>query len=341
MTIITSPYPDVSVPDVSLSEYVIGAVSARGDHPTLIDGTSGEVTTAAELAARVRAGAAALGDLGVGIGDVVALMTPNQPGFVAAFHGVVAAGAAVTPLNPVLTEDEVARQLSDSGATMLLADAPSMGKAQRAATLAGVPLVAVLAPDWPGAGATDDGRDWPVLDPATALAALPYSSGTTGRAKGVMLTHRNLVANLAQFIPMWPYGEDDVACAVLPFFHSYGMTVIMNMSLRCGSTMVILPRFSPIGYLETIERYRLTRLHLAPPMVLQLVNCEEADRFDTSSVRWAVSGGAPLDVELAGRFEERFGLPIAQGYGMTEASPGTHLTPECEPDLPAGSVGRL
>jgi acyl-CoA synthetase (AMP-forming)/AMP-acid ligase II len=341
MTVLRSPYPDVTIPDVSLSEYVMTRVAARGDHPTLIDGTSGAVTTATGLVAQVRTAAAALADLGVGVGDVVALMTPNHPGFVSAFYGAVGAGAAVTPLNPVLTEEEIARQLIDSRAVVFLVDAASADKARGAATLAGVAHVVVLGPEWPGANAPDDDRGWVPLDPSRALAALPYSSGTTGRAKGVMLTHRNLVANLAQFAPMWPYAEDDVVCAVLPFFHIYGMTVIMNLSLFCGPTIVTLPRFSPIIYLETIERYRLTRLHLAPPMILQLVNCAEADRFDTSSVRWAVSGAAPLDVELAGRFEERFGVRVVQGYGMTEASPGTHLIPEREPDLPVGSVGRL
>jgi len=340
MTILRSPYPDVAIPDVSLSEFVMDKVAARGDHPTLIDGVSGAVTTAAELAARVHAGVAGLGELGVGPGDVVALMTPNHPSFVVAFHATIAAGAAVTPLNPVLTEEEIGRQLADCRAKVVLVDHASVEKARSAARHTGVAHVHVIDTDWPGPGATEE-RDWVALDPATAVAVLPYSSGTTGAPKGVLLTHRNLVANLAQFAPMWPYAEDDVVCAVLPFFHIYGMTVIMNMSLACGSTIVTLPRFSPVTYLEAVERYRVTRLHLAPPMVLQLVNLEEADRFDTSSIRWAVSGAAPLDVELARRFEARFGVRVVQGYGMTEASPGTHLIPEQEPDLPVGSVGRL
>jgi acyl-CoA synthetase (AMP-forming)/AMP-acid ligase II len=341
MTILRSPYPDVAIPDLSLSQFVMEEVARRGDHPTLIDGTSGLVMTAADLVFRVEAAAAALGALGVKRGDVVALMTPNQPNFVVAFHGALAAGAAVTPLNPLLTEEEIAAQLADARAAVFLVDEAGADKARAAAARAGVAPVVSLGADWPGPGAPPGEVGWVALDAATVVAALPYSSGTTGKPKGVMLTHRNLVANLAQLAAMWPYGEDDVVCAVLPFFHIYGMTVIMNLSLLCGPTIVTLPRFSPLSYLETIERYRLTRLHLAPPMVLQLVNCEEADRFDTSSVRWAVSGAAPLDVELAERFEARFGVRVVQGYGMTEASPGTHLIPEHEPDLPVGSVGRL
>jgi acyl-CoA synthetase (AMP-forming)/AMP-acid ligase II len=157
-----------------------------------------------------------------------------------------------------------------------------------------------------------------------------------------MLTHRNLVANLAQLAPMWPSQPDDVVCAVLPMFHIYGMNVIMNLALVGGSTIVTLPRFDVEGYLATIERHRVTRLHLAPPMVLQLASGPHVDRFDHSSVRWAVSGAAPLDADLAARFEKSFGVPLAQGYGMTEASPGTHLIPERDQDVaPPGSVGWL
>jgi acyl-CoA synthetase (AMP-forming)/AMP-acid ligase II len=341
VTIFTSRYPGVDIPNVSLGEFVIEPVARRGAHPTVVDGVAGTVTTADELVARVHDGAGLLSGLEVGLGQVVAVMAPNHSGFVSAFHATLATGAAVTPLNPLLTAEEIAKQLRDSDATLFLADSSLLDKARQAASLAGVSRVDPLDSDWPGTAVRCRDFAWPQLDPATTLAALPYSSGTTGTAKGVMLTHRNLVANLAQFTPMWPYREDDVVCAALPFFHSYGMTVILNLSLLHGPTIVTLPRFSPLAYLETIERYRLTRLHLAPPMILQLVNFENADRFDTSSVRWAVSGAAPLDAELADRFEARFGVRVTQGYGMTEASPGTHLTPDCEPDLPIGSVGRL
>jgi acyl-CoA synthetase (AMP-forming)/AMP-acid ligase II len=147
---------------------------------------------------------------------------------------------------------------------------------------------------------------------------------------------------LAQLGAMWPYGPDDVVCAVLPMFHIYGMNVVMNLALARGATVVTLPRFDVKGYLAAIERHGVTRLHLAPPMVLQLVTSPDVDSFDLSSVRWAISGAAPLDAELAARFETRFGVPIAQGYGMTEASPGTHLIPERDQAVaPAGSVGWL
>lgn len=337
-----SPYPDVEIPRLSVTDYVLGPAAQRGDSLAVIDGVTGDSTTYAELSERVATSARRVGQLGVGRGDVVALMSRNQPAYVWAFHGVVAAGGSVTPLNPLLTAEEAATQVADSGARVLLADDAVADKAAVVAESVGAELV-ILDGSWPGTTSgtplTGDGDSF---DTMHTLAVLPYSSGTTGRAKGVMLTHRNLVANLAQLGAMWPYGPDDVVCAVLPMFHIYGMNVVMNLALARGATVVTLPRFEVTGYLAAIERYGVTRLHLAPPMVLQLISSPDVDRFDLSSLRWAISGAAPLDAELATRFETRFGIPIAQGYGMTEASPGTHLIPERDQAVaPAGSVGWL
>ncbi len=133
-----------------------------------------------------------------------------------------------------------------------------------------------------------------------------------------------------------------MVCAALPLFHIYGMNVIMNLALASGTTIVTLPRFDVVALLGVVERYGVTRLHLAPPAVLQLVQSPDVDRFDHSTLRWAVSGAAPLDAGLAARFAERFGVPVAQGYGMTEASPGTHLIDEGgQATAPPGSVGWL
>jgi acyl-CoA synthetase (AMP-forming)/AMP-acid ligase II len=337
-----SPYPDVEIPTLSLTEYVISPASGRGDAAAVVDGITGASTTYAELSQRVASAARRIAALGVGRGDVVALMSRNQPAYVWAFHGVVAAGGAVTPLNPVLTAQEAATQIADSGARVLLADDGVAQKASEVAKLVGAELV-ILDDSWPGLGNQAPPPNHPVdFDSMRELAALPYSSGTTGRSKGVMLTHRNLVANLAQLGAMWPYGPDDVVCAVLPMFHIYGLNVVMNLALARGSAVITLPRFEVAGYLAAIERYGVTRLHLAPPMVLQLVSSSDVDRFDLSTLRWAISGAAPLDAELATRFERRFGIPIAQGYGMTEASPGTHLISEQDQAIaPAGSVGWL
>jgi len=336
-----SPYPDVEIPAVSLTEYVLGTSAGQGTAPAVIDGLSGAITTYRDLIAETAAAAECISSLGIQRGEVVALMSRNQPRFVPAFHGIVAAGAVVTTLNPVLTAREAVEQLCDSGARAVIVDDTTTEKGEEIGRAGGCPSLDLDSLWLGGGGSVLPGRP-DAFDPATELAVLPYSSGTTGRAKGVMLTHRCLVANLAQFVPMWPYGAEDVVCAVVPMFHIYGMNVIMNAALASGSTIVTLPRFSVGDYLGAVERFGVTRLHLAPPMVLQLVNAPEADRFDHSTVRWAVSGAAPLDAELATRFEQRFGVPVAQGYGMTEASPGTHCIPERDQDkAPTGSVGWL
>jgi acyl-CoA synthetase (AMP-forming)/AMP-acid ligase II len=337
-----SRYPDIEVPDLSVTEYVLGKATDRGEAVGLVDGSTGEETTFGSLARRVAGAAERFCDLGVVLGTTVALMSRNQPSFVSAFHGVIAAGGCVTPLNPVLTRDEAIRQVTDSGAGLLLVDDATVDKGQEIAERTGAVLV-VLPPSWPEGS---DGGSLPTrptgLDPSRSLAVLPFSSGTTGRSKGVMLTHRNLVANLAQLGDVWPYSEDDVVCAALPMFHIYGLNVIMNLALARGAVVVTMPRFDLEQYLAIIERHRVTRLHLAPPMVLQLATTPIADRFDLSSVRWAVSGAAPLDAELASRFSSRFSIPVVQGYGMTEASPGTHSVAERDQDkAPPGSVGWL
>ncbi|MGH8996437.1 MAG: AMP-binding protein, partial [Acidimicrobiales bacterium] len=338
--ILRSPYPDVAIPDASVTEYVLGP-AAGSSSVALIDGPTGDRTAYGELVGLVSAASRTLAGLGVARGDVVALMSRNQPAYVTAFHGAVALGAAVTPLNPMLTAHEATEQVGDSGARVVVVDDATIGKGNEVADAVGAALV-VLDDDWPGPAGGDLPSRPDDFDPATELAVLPYSSGTTGRAKGVMLSHRNVVACLAEMHPMWPYSEGDVVCAVLPMFHSYGLNVIMNLALASGSTIVTLPRFDIEGYLGAIERYGVTRLHLAPPTVLVLATSEAVARFDLSSVRWAVSGAAPLDAELAARFEQRIGVPIVQGYGMTEASPGTHLIPERDQHrAPPGSVGWL
>ncbi len=337
-----SPYLDIEIPDLSLTDYVLGRSIDPSASSALIDGITGRQMSRRVLVTSVALAAERFGSLGVDTGSTVALMSRNQPSFVPAFHGVLAAGGCVTPLNPVLTSDEATRQVADAGAKVLVVDDATVQKGQEISDQTGAALV-VLDASW-----SENAGDRPLprppegFDPAAALAALPYSSGTTGASKGVMLTHRNLVANLAQLGDVWPYEDDDVVCAVLPMFHIYGMNVIMNLALARGSTVVTLPRFDLGHYLATIERDRVTRLHLAPPMVLQLATASEVERFDLSSLRWAVSGAAPLDAELASRFFDRFGVPVVQGYGMTEASPGTHSVSERDQDhAPAGSVGWL
>jgi acyl-CoA synthetase (AMP-forming)/AMP-acid ligase II len=314
-----SPQPDIEIPELSLSEYVIGGAAARGEHPAFIDGATGDVTTYAELAAKVDAVAALLQSRGIVKGSVVGLVGPNSADWAIAYFAILCAGAIVTPMSPLLTREEVERQTGDSGAQLLIDDPPGfVGKAE--------------------AGATPTEVEVDPLD----LAVLPYSSGTTGRMKGVMLTNRNLVANIEQAWTSLPLSQDDTVVGVLPFFHSYGQTVVLNMALAKGSTIVTMARFDLDQLLEIVEKYRVTWLHIVPPIVLVLATAPQIDDRDTSSLKMVVSGAAPLDADLVSRAEERIGAPIRQGYGLTEVSPVSHKSRAADVDkTPPGSIGPL
>ncbi|MEH0628415.1 AMP-binding protein [Streptomyces stelliscabiei] len=343
-----SPLSGLQIPNAFLSEHVLAGAATRADKAALIDASTGESVTYAELVRAADCGAEGLAGAGIAPGDVVAVMSHNQPRFAVAVHAVLRAGAVVSPLNPVLTVEEIVKQLTDSHARALVVAQPFEEKAAEAARRAGVRQMFVIGPH-PEQGSWDllvaGGEPTPpalTASPAEALAALPYSSGTTGMAKGVMLTHRNLVANLQQLARCWQLTEDDVLCGALPFFHIYGFTVILNSALLAGATVVTLPRFGLRPFLEVVQNYGVTRGHLAPPMVLDLAQAAEVDEYDLSSMRKAICGAAPLDEELAARAEKRVGSVIRQGYGMTEASPGTHCAAdEIFAATPAGSAGRL
>jgi acyl-CoA synthetase (AMP-forming)/AMP-acid ligase II len=333
MSVLRSPYPDVDIPDVSLSEYVLGGAVARGDKPALIDGASGAITTYAELADQVARTASGLASEGIGKGDAVGLLGPNTPSWAVAFHAVVSLGALVVPLNPLLTPGEVAKQLQLAHAKAVIVFAPLAG----AVAEAGVDKVYTLDALPTGSGDTGTAD----VDAAGELAVLPFSSGTTGISKGVMLTHRNLVANMEQIRSIHRIGADDVLVGVLPFFHIYGQTVVVNLGLSQGATIVTMPRFDMGGFLDVLERHRVTRAHIAPPVVLGLAKVPGVEGRDFA-LRVVISGAAPLDADTANRASERLGAPVRQGYGMTEASPVTHFAADEELEaMDPGAIGRL
>ncbi len=314
-----SPEPDIEIPDVTLTEYVIGGAAARGDHPAFIDGASGQVTTYGDLAAKIDAVAALLQSRGIVKGSVVGLVGPNSAEWGIAYHAILRAGAIVTPMNPLLMEKEVARQVQDSGAGLVIDDAESLvGEA-------------VLGTE----------PEEVEVDPED-LAVLPYSSGTTGMMKGVMLTHRNLVANIEQAWSSMPIAEDDVLVGLLPYFHIYGQTVVLNLGLAKGATIVNMPRFDLEQLLDIVEGHGATWLHVAPPVILAIATAPQVEGRDFSKLKLVISGAAPLDADLARRAEERIGAPIRQGYGMTELSPVSHKSRLARAEeTPPGSVGAL
>ncbi|WP_306186630.1 4-coumarate--CoA ligase family protein [Streptomyces sp. MK5] len=344
-----SEYADVTPVDLPIHDAVLGRAADFGDHPALIDGTDGTTLTYEQLDRFHRRLAAALADTGVRKGDVLALHSPNTIAFPTAFYAATRAGASVTTVHPLATPEEFAKQLRDSAARWIITVSPLLDSARRAAELAGgirQILVCDSAPghrsliDMLGSTAPEPHID---LDPAEDIAALPYSSGTTGTPKGVMLTHRQIATNLAQLEPAVTTGPGDRILAVLPFFHIYGLTALMNAPLRRGATVVVLPRFDLETFLAAIETHRITGLYVAPPIVLALAKHPAVARYDLSCLTYVISAAAPLDAALARACSERLHLPpIGQAYGMTELSPGTHVVPlDRLHDAPAGTVGRL
>jgi 4-coumarate--CoA ligase len=345
----------VRIPDVTLYDYLFAGLDERPgdlDRIAFVDGPSGERLDFRELRKQVLATAGALaGQASIMPGDVVALHAPNSPVYGTAFHGALRAGAAVTTIPALATAEDVARQLAASDAVALLTDPAVEASALAGAEAAGLPAdrVILLRPS-----ATDLGRGHPVLpdlmaqqliapmvniDPANGVAALPYSSGTTGRPKGVRLSHRNLVANLAQIEGLLGVQRDDVVIAVLPFFHIYGMTVLLNLSLRLRSRLITLPRFDLATFLDTLARYQVTFAFIAPPIAVALAKHPMVDEYDLSRLRVVFSGAAPLDGELGRALADRLGVTVVQGYGMSELSPVSHFTPESARGVSCECVG--
>ena len=344
--IFKSPHPDVAVPDVTLHEFVLRGAAALGDKPALVDAASGRSLSYAALAAGVSRVAAGLAARGFRPGDVLGLFMPNAPEFALAFHGTLTAGGVVTTINSLCTVQDAAFQLRDARARLLVTVPAFMDRAAPVAQQLGIEEVFVIGS---ARGATPFAalleQDAPVprvsIDPATHLAALPYSSGTTGFPKGVMLTHRNLVANLLQTDPVHTIVEQDRVIAVLPFFHIYGMQVVLNLALWRGATLVTMPKFDLEPFLGALQQYRITRAFVVPPLVLALAKHPAVDGYDLSSVSRMMSGAAPLDAALETACARRVGCRLIQGYGLTEASPVTHANPDEPGKAKPGTVGLL
>ncbi|MEV5314108.1 4-coumarate--CoA ligase family protein [Streptomyces sp. NPDC052610] len=344
-----SEYADVPPVHLPIHEAVLGRAAEFGDAPALIDGTDGTTLSYEQVDRFHRRVAAALAEAGVRKGDVLALHSPNTIAFPTAFYAATRAGATVTTVHPLATAEEFAKQLGDSAARWIVTVSPLLDTARRAARLAGGVREIFVCDSAPGHRSLIDmlastaPEPAVAIDPAEDVAVLPYSSGTTGTPKGVMLTHRQIATNLAQLEPAIDAKPGERILAVLPFFHIYGLTALMNAPLRKGATVVVLPRFDLETFLAAIQKHRITGLYVAPPIVLALAKHPLVAQYDLSSLRYVISAAAPLDADLAQACARRLNLPpVGQAYGMTELSPGTHVVPlDAMRDAPAGAVGKL
>ena len=324
-----SPYPDVDIPNVTLPEFLFEHSAKYTDKPALVDGPSGRTLTYGQLVEAVRRTAAGLAARGFVKGDVFAIYSPNMPEYAVAFLGVATAGGINTTVNPLYTVGELKQQLVGSRAKLLVTIPQFLDKAKTAAADTAVEEIFVFGEAegaTPFAVLSASTGDPPQvdIDPNNDLIALPYSSGTTGLPKGVMLTHRNLVANLCQTHSVERLSDKEILIGILPFYHIYGMVVIMSGAIRAGGTIVTMPRFDLEQFLDILQRYGVTMAYLVPPIVLALAKHPVVDNYDLSKLRDILSGAAPLPEPVAEACIERHGVMLRQGYGLTETSPVTH-----------------
>ena len=340
MTLATKPAQRWTYREIALHDRMREVAREIGGKPALIHGE--RTMTYAELDAASDRLAAALARRGVAHGDRVTIFMPNSIEFVIAFYGILKAGGVVNPINAQSKDREVRFQVEDSGAKVVLyqellapvveATRPSLPNVRFVVTGASAPALRAQGPLPLGVERFDAlvgeaGTAPSVKSSMEDLAALPYTSGTTGSPKGVMLTHRNLTANQQQFFASVPVRREDVFLNVLPFFHIYALNLLMTGSVSLGATQVIMPRFDMVEYLTLVERHRATVCFIVPPLVLGLAAHPEVDKHDLSSVRFFFSGAAPLAPEPARKMVARTKIPIIQGYGLTETSPVTHANP--------------
>ncbi|MFT6290716.1 MAG: 4-coumarate--CoA ligase [Ilumatobacter sp.] len=336
-----SPLPDVVIPDVTITAHVLRKATEMPDRVAIRDAAGTSSYTFSELSQAIHSLAGGLAARGIAPGKVVGLMAPNTPDYAVIFHGVAVAGGAVTTINPTYGSEEVRHQLQDAGASMLFV-VPMFLEVARAA-IEGTEVTEIVVLGGAPSGTTaivelfGDPIEQVPVDLVEDTVVLPYSSGTTGLPKGVMLTHRNLVANIEQLQHAIRYSDDEVALAALPFFHIYGMQVLMNGLIANGVTTVSMPRFDMVEALQAVQDLKITRFFAVPPIILGLAKHPIVDQYDMSSVRQIFSGAAPLGAELAAEAGERLGCEVVQGFGMTELAPVSHCT--VEGDFRPGTSG--
>jgi acyl-CoA synthetase (AMP-forming)/AMP-acid ligase II len=320
--------------NVFLHDAILASCRTHAQKTALVDASCGRRITYSEYGELVESLARCLISAGVKPGEVIAIFLPNSWEFCAAYHAATLAGGIPTLLNPTYREREVRHQLANSGAVLLITDAQNIC----GINLASLPnLRRVFCTREPASGSEPFAE---LLKPVSAslphphrgsretLAALPYSSGTTGLPKGVMLSHFNLIANVYQLLGprVVKFTSADNLLCFLPLYHIYGLNVMLNPALLVGATLVLMPRFQVPQLSSLLLEESITMMPLVPPAMNALCLAAEAGQFPKNhKVTWVKSGAAPLAPDLPRRFTSLTGILVQQGYGMTEASPVTHI----------------
>jgi long-chain acyl-CoA synthetase len=339
--------PTLTYPDIPLHEAMRATAARHPDRPAIT--FKDEPISFAQFDHESNRLANGLAALGLSSGDRMSLYLPNCPEFEFAFYAASKLGAIVSPMNPSYREREIAYQVNDAGSKMIVTHASLLPLVDACrARLPTVERVVIVGGEAPAGGGYSLPYD-AVVDAASSdppsvhvyadqLVALPYSSGTTGLAKGVMLTHRNLVCNHAQVGHVSRIGVDDTYPVYLPLSHIYGV-MLMGVGLSRGVHQILMERFDLEALARVVQAYGATWLHVVPPVLLALANAPELDRAQFRSVKYALSAAAPLAPDVARRVERRLGFRVIQAYGLTEASPATHHSP-LEPErIKLESVG--
>ncbi|XP_051157523.1 uncharacterized protein LOC127279291 [Leptopilina boulardi] len=359
--VLKSPLGQIQIPDQSFTDFVFSNSTAWENKPSLTCGLTGRTYTY-NLAKKLNflTAQALLEKVGLKQGDKIGLLLPNIPEYLIAVHGSLKAGLIVTFANPLYTAEEVARQFKNAGVRCIMTVPQLLETALNVAKELNNYTYTINI----GGGNQDDKK---VLGLETILkekysvklpeinnndvAVLPYSSGTTGLPKGVMLTHKNLISNLLQCnnpacVNNIPTTEttQEVTLSVLPFFHIYGFNGILNFLCYLGGHVVTLPRFTVEDYVKCLEKYRPDSIFVVPSLLLFLITHPEVTRDHLSSITKVICGAAPATKSLLDKFKEKIGRDnclLSQGYGMTETSPATIYTPKTMPESKTGSCGQL
>ncbi len=349
--IFKSPSPEIDIPNISWPEYFFNRIKSYHNEVALIDGENGKTTSFAELKKNTHSIATSLQQKGYKKGDIFAIYAPNLPEYIFAFQSVLLIGGVVTTVNPLYTSSELEHQLNHSNTCCLFTTSALLEKVNSV-------LAATLVKEVFVFGNTDVTNSFNLLlqdhidielkpvgiDPHSDIAVLPYSSGTTGLPKGVMLSHRNLVAHNIQIEAQKDASHPDKESrmiAILPFFHIFGMTVNMNLGLSNGSTLIIVNGFKPKHFLSLIQQHQINRGYLVPPIILFLAENSLVDAYDISSLQYLLSGAAPLGEEQLQAVKNRILCSVYQAYGLTETSPVTHKEPDLLITNKQGTVGVL